>query len=222
MPYALSAESWRVRRLSGTPPGLCSKCSKPPEKRIRPNPGPPAGYVYFLAHCRGLCRRRPDRALYRAGRRRVRSGPMSVSVMTVMPLSSNREPHHLMSGLSETTEEDPFQKERLIMRSVKELALRAAQQRERRTARRVCGLCGEPVEVMMQWADQSVPICKECKGALEALKHNSGRHCAFDEVTPDQLRSAQELPSSPTSYAQDCESTSLPTERTGLWKRLWG
>ena len=100
-------------------------------------------------------------------------------------------------------------------------AIRAEQQRLRRTARRACGLCGERADMMRRWADQSIPICKTCSGAIESLRYRE-RHCAFNEVSPERLRPARGPLASSVSDVENCESVSTPTTGRGLLKWLWG
>ena len=72
-----------------------------------------------------------------------------------------------------------------------EMRLRAEQQRRRRMARRSCGHCGEPAEVMLDWAGQRIPICRVCQALLNgdmpdwsALGPRQGIRCPIDTARP--------------------------------------
>lgn len=64
--------------------------------------------------------------------------------------------------------------------------IRAGQQLMRRIAKRTCGLCGEQAEVMMPWADQSVPICGSCKVFLDSRRYRAP-FCSYYEVSPERI-----------------------------------
>ena len=81
-----------------------------------------------------------------------------------------------------------------------EMRRRAAQQRRRRMARRACGHCGGPAEVMLDWGGQRIPICRVCEGRLNdllpewpALRPQAGIRCAIDTPRPcDECWSREE------------------------------
>ena len=104
---------------------------------------------------------------------------------------------------------------------VQERAIRAEQQRKRRTARRVCGLCGEQADVMLQWGAQSVPICNSCNILLKSLLHREPA-CALYEVPPGQLRRVEEVLSPPATDVHDKDIESSKSEGRNFWKLLWG
>ena len=72
-----------------------------------------------------------------------------------------------------------------------EMRRRAAQQRTRRMARRHCGNCHEPAEVMLDWGAQRIPICRLCHALLTgslpdwpALEWRQGIRCPTDAARP--------------------------------------
>ena len=64
---------------------------------------------------------------------------------------------------------------------------RAEQQRRRRMSSRTCGNCGELAEIMLRWAGQTIPICRPCKGRLDAPPIPEPL-CSFYEVDSETLR----------------------------------
>lgn len=104
------------------------------------------------------------------------------------------------------------------MAAPRDRARRATNQRARRMARRQCGHCGEPAEVMIPWGSkQTIPICRSCHARLNAVA-SPPPYCTFDEVGPEVvLRSAARPAAIP-------EPTERPEEdaRTGnLLRRAW-
>lgn len=67
---------------------------------------------------------------------------------------------------------------------------RAASQRSRRMAARVCGNCGCPAELMIAWGGrQEIPVCRSCHTRLNAVA-SPAPYCSFNEVDPGVLRPA--------------------------------
>ena len=54
------------------------------------------------------------------------------------------------------------------METANALEKRAQQQRDRRLARRVCGYCSSPAELMLEWgSSRPIPICGSCNSRLQ-------------------------------------------------------
>ena len=96
--------------------------------------------------------------------------------------------------------------------------IRAEQQLRRRIARRFCGLCGEQAEVMMPWADQSVPVCGSCSVFLDSRRYRAP-FCSYYEVSPEQV--GADLPYV-TAAADDAESESGSGMVARMLKWVWG
>ena len=119
-----------------------------------------------------------------------------------------------------TTQEDPGR--------------RNTRQRARRMARRVCGHCDQPVDVMLRWGRQSIPICFRCKGLLDAGRGSPedlyrwrslgdlGPWCSVDESRPcgDCVLSGGNGPSG--TPEADAPAETEPTQRRGLIGRMFG
>lgn len=107
------------------------------------------------------------------------------------------------------------------MRTREELVRRAERQRARRIGARRCGNCRRPAELMLEWAGQTIPVCRACKARLDA----PGRplcSCALEEAGFLGSRTAAPIP---PPLAEDREvdgprSASGPLQ--GLRKRMKG
>ena len=94
---------------------------------------------------------------------------------------------------------------------------RAEQQLRRRIAKRICGLCREQAEVMMPWADQSVPICGSCKGFLDSHRYRDP-FCSYYEVSPERIGlEPQEM--TVDTEREESRSGSSAVERALRWLR---
>ena len=93
---------------------------------------------------------------------------------------------------------------------------RAASQRSRRMAARVCGNCGCPAELMIPWGSrQTVPICRSCHARLNAVP--SDPYCGIYEVSPDVLRPTAR----PAAIPEETDRPEEDARSGGILRRAW-